>query len=250
MNFHFIKQALFICLYFIIFIVFRDILYVFLIRFFDQWLSSFVILPLITLVALLIIKFYTNKFDFLNFKVREINLNFLFQVLFLCLCLYFYCQLVYVLLEKYELFYPKQSSTKLYLISFFAVILASVFEEFFFRGHLLQYAINIKVENTLAKKVFFSVLTSFLFSIAHMRFDLFIFQYFFFSLICSLIFIKSINIFYPIFFHFCYNMMVVTDIGEIFHLKELNILHIIFMLMLFFILIIRQMLKLKYAKPL
>lgn len=246
MNSYFVKKTLFICLYFILFILFRDILFALLIRFFDQWVSSFIIVPSITLTILLIIKIYINRFDFTCLKVRKIDFNFLYMVLFLCVCLYIFFQLLYVLLERYNLFNSIKSSDKLSFISFFAVILASVVEELFFRGYLLQYGMDFKVENNLVKKVFFSILISFLFSIAHMRFDLFIFQYFFFSLICSLIFIKSKNICYTILFHFFYNIMAVTYIEEILHIKELNLIYIIFLLIIFFLLIIRQMLKLKY----
>ncbi|TDE04192.1 CPBP family intramembrane glutamic endopeptidase [Flavobacterium sandaracinum] len=87
-------------------------------------------------------------------------------------------------------------------MAYLSVALAALGEELFFRGYLLQYALDTKEENNLIKNIFFSTLASFLFSIAHMRFDLFIYQYFFFSLICSLIFIKCKNIGYTVSFHF------------------------------------------------
>jgi hypothetical protein len=245
MNFYLIKKTLFICLYFIIFVFFRDILYALLIRFFDHWVSSFIILPSITLAILLIIKIYINRFDFTYLNEIKIDFIFLIKVLFMCVCLYVFSVLLYVLLERYDLFNSIKSSDKLSFISCSAVILASVVEELFFRGYLLQYAIDSKIENNLVKKVFFSILTSVLFSIAHMRFDLFIFQYFFFSLICSLIFIRSKNIFYTIIFHFFFNIMAVTNFKEILQIKELNLICIMFLLMFFFLLLNRQMLKLK-----
>ena len=88
MNFYFIKKTLFVCLYFIIFVFFRDILYALLIRFFDHWISSFIILPSITLAILLIIKIYINRFDFTYLNVIKVDFIFLIKVLFMCVSLY------------------------------------------------------------------------------------------------------------------------------------------------------------------
>lgn len=60
-------------------------------------------------------------------------------------------------------------------MAYLSVALAALGEELFFRGYLLQYALDTKEENNLIKNIFFSTLASFLFSIAHMRFDLFIY---------------------------------------------------------------------------
>lgn len=75
MNFFF-KKTLLIYLFFIIYFFLKDILFDILIRFFEPKMSSFVILPSIVLVILLIIKIYKNKFDFIRLEVRKIDFIF------------------------------------------------------------------------------------------------------------------------------------------------------------------------------
>jgi len=249
MNLYFIKKTLFICFYFYLFIFLKDLLFALLIRFYDPWISSFVILPTITLIILLVINI--NRFNLTYLKETKIDFIFLFRILFLCVCLYFYSHLFYYgLLERFDLFYSKKTSNEGSFIFYFTFILAAVVEELFFRGFLLKYAMKSKVENKTINLVFFSILTSVLFSVAHMRFDLFIIQYFIFSLICSFIYIKSKNLFYTILFHSFYNIMSALYIGDFLDIKELNLFFIVFFLMFFLFLVIRQMFKLSITRPL
>lgn len=246
MNLYFIKKTLYISIYFIFFILFRDVIYALLIRFYDPWLSSFVILPSIILIILLITKIYLYNFNSSSFKINTLNFNFLFKILFICLCLYIYSQLIYNLLARFDLFYFTKTERQETFIYYFTFVLAAVVEELFFRGILLNYAVNDKLLNTKLNLVYFSVLTSVLFSIAHMRFDLFIFQYFIFSLICSFIFIKSKKLLYTIFFHSFYNIVAALNIGGFLSINELNIYNTLIILIIFLLLIIGQMFKLKY----
>lgn len=249
MNHNFIKNTLFVSFFFSVFVFFRDFLFALLIRFYDSWVSSFIILPSILLVILLIIKFYMHRSDFIYLKGTKIDFIFLFRIFLLCVCFYIYGQLLYYgLLKKYDLFNFAKSSEKISFFTFSSIILASLVEEIFFRGFLLHYAINFKVEKKTFNLVFFSILTSVFFSIAHMRFDLFFYQYFIFSLISSLIFIKSKNLFYPIVFHSFYNILAITNLGQVLNIKELNSINVVVLLPIFLSLIIHQMLKLNYGK--
>ncbi|WP_374174612.1 lysostaphin resistance A-like protein [Flavobacterium tructae] len=240
------RKTFFISLYYTFYIFFTDFIYALLNRFYNNWISSFILLPSITLIVLLLIRIWKRRFYTINPTIRKIDFHFFLRIIFICLCLYIYAALLYPLIDDN---YRSNSAKKInYVKEGVAMILAAIGEEFFFRGYLLYYALkDISIKNKLPKMFFFSILTSILFSLAHRRVDLYVFQYFIFSMIASLIYIRS-QLFYTIIFHSTYNIMVLFSLGKALQIDKLNITSIIIGLFLSISIIAFQLLKLKHIK--
>lgn len=247
MNIPFLRKALHVIFYCVLFIFIRDLIYEILIRFYESWSSSFIYAPTILLFILLFIKFLKKRFNFKPLILKKVDFFLCIRLFLLSISLYTFSLFFYPLVLGNHFQYNEESTNKLTLMSFYAISIASIFEELYFRGFLLDYGLERQDHLESGKSfstLYFCILTSILFSLSHLRFDMFIMQYFIFSMISSFIFIKSKNIWYCIFFHFSYNLLVISSLSQILEIENLNVQNLLITIAFLVLIIVFQVLNL------